>query len=536
MKIDFDQGMAHFSAVFAKQIEEPPSFDMAIEKISAVKADVDAAENDGFFVPLPNSEPEGLRDHSRVKTIRNRLFILGYLEKDTGMGNIDDTLKEAIQEFQKEAGLTPDGWVGERETWPALQEMVSFETPINLLQWFNSVKPKPALRRAIALRLFVLGLREKRPASSDEDIETGLQYFGRIWQILKLGETRSQPGLNLEWLGLLFDMDGLSKRLSETGTSLSREQLAEVHGLVINAAKIELWLMGYPVRPTGYDLDKRETSYTGPDGLTKLDIWAKSKTVTQYYAVKRRIKFHKALHQFWIDHGRDDKTADELSVNFLQNFPFFFQIVAAGLQTDKDLSIAHRQEDLETFLKDRKDQIPRVWEKLKKIGSRIWDGIRRVWGWFRRMVTTLKDRALEIRTNLTRIIYDFALGSFKVVANVFKSIGTAIEIITKPVMPGSNTEQVVFFRDLDFDPKVVVHRFADHQKVMDCCETLLWETRIFAFGCHVIGTFVSILNDVFRTGWAAYFGLVLTLIKLRSIKYKFKSLEDEYRVIFLATA
>ncbi|MBU0699621.1 MAG: peptidoglycan-binding protein, partial [Proteobacteria bacterium] len=103
MKIDFDQGMAQFSAVFAKQIEEPPSYNIAIERIAAVKADVDTAENDGFFVPLPDSEPEGSRDHSRVKTIRNRLFILGYLEKDTGRGNIDDTLKEAIQEFQKEA-------------------------------------------------------------------------------------------------------------------------------------------------------------------------------------------------------------------------------------------------------------------------------------------------------------------------------------------------------------------------------------------------------------------------------------------------
>lgn len=536
MEIDFNKGMDHFSAVFAKQIEAPPSYNIAIEKIAAVKADVDTAENDEFFVPLPDSEPEKSRDRSRVKTIRNRLFILGYLEKDTGRGNIDDTLKIAIQEFQKEAGLTPDGWVGEKETWPALQELVSFENPIDLLQWYNSDRPKPALRRAIALRLFVLGLREKGPASADEDIETGLQYFGRIWQILKLGETRSQPGLNLEWLALLFDMDGLSKRLSEAGNDLSREQLAKVHSLVINAAQIELWLMGYPVRPGGYDLVKCETSHTTPDGLTDWDVWIKSKTVTQYYTVKRRIKLHKALHQFWIDHGKDDKTADEFSVNFLQNFSFFFQIVAAGLQADKDMSIVHQQEHLETFLIDRKNQIPLVWEKLKKIGARIWDGIRRVWGWFKRMVTHLKDRTLEIGTNLTRIIYDFALESFTVVANVFKSIGTTIEIITKPVMPGSNTDQVVFFRDLDFDSKVVVHRYADHQKVMDCCEILLWKTRLFAFGCHVIGTFVSILNDVFRTGWTAYFGLVLTLIKLRSVKYKFKSLADEYRVIFLAKA
>jgi len=534
MKIDFDRGMAHFSGVFAKQVHEPPACNLAIERLAAIKVDVDTAEGDGIFVPLPVSEPEGSKDHSRFKTIRNRLFILGYLEKDTGRGNIDATLKKAIRAFQKEAGLEEDGWVGEEETWPALQELVSFETPINLLQWFNAAAPKPALRRAVALRLFVLGLREKRPTSFDEDIESGLLYFGRIWQILNLGETQSPPGLNLEWLELLFDMDGLTRRLSEARTQLTQKELMEVHSLVINAAKIELWLMGYPVRPSGYDLEKREISYTGPDDLTALDVWTKSKTVTQYYAVKRRIKFHKALHRFWIDHGRDDKTADQSSVNFLQNFPQFFQIVDEGLRTDKDLSTAHRQEDLEAFIKDRREQIPLVWETLKKIGARIWDGVRRVWGWFKRMITTFKNKVLEIGTNLSRIIYDFALGSFTVVANVFKSFGTAIEFIIKPIMPGSNAEHVVFFRDLDFDPKVVIQSSADRRNIANCCETLLQKTRLFTFGCHVIGTFVSILSDTFKAGWTAYFGLVFALIKFRRVKYKFKSLADEYRRLFPA--
>lgn len=534
MEIDFNKGMAHFSAVFEKQTDEAPSYDHVIERLAAVKADVDMAKAKGLFVPLPDSEPKVSKDQSRIKTIRNRLFILGYLEKDTGRGNLDEQLKDAIEAFQKEAGLTPDRWVGEKETWPALQELVSFETPINLLRWFNSSKPKPALRRAIALRLFVLGLKKERPNYPDEDIETGLRAFGRIWQVLNLGETQSQPGLNLEWLGLLFDMDGITKRLSEVRAPLKKEELAEVHSLVLNAAKIELWLMGYPVRPDGYDLQKREITQPGPDGLTKLDVWMKSKTVTQYYAIKRRIKFQKALQQFWMDHGKDDKTADELSVQFLENFPKFFQMVNEGLQAAKDLSDVHRQNDLEEFIKDRRDQIPSVWREVRKIGARIWDGIRRVWGWFKRMVTTFKNKVLEIGTNLSRIIYDFALNSFTVVANVIKSIGSTIEFIIKPLMPGSNAEHVVFFRDLDFDLKVVINGFADAKQVVDCCEVLKWKTRLFAFGCHVIGTFVSLLIDAFKNTWTAYFGLVFALIKLRRMKFRFKTFADEYRVLFLA--
>jgi len=109
-----------------------------------------------------------------------------------------------------------------------------------------------------------------------------------------------------------------------------------------------------------------------------------------------------------------DDTADELSVFFLQNFPVFFKIIDQGLQTDKELSLAHRQEDLEAFIEDRKDQLPAVWQTVRTIGARIWDGVRRVWGWFKRMLTVFKKKILKIGTNLSRLIYDFALESFTV--------------------------------------------------------------------------------------------------------------------------
>ena len=198
----------------------------------------------------------------------------------------------------------------------------------------------------------------------------------------------------------------------------------------------------------------------------------------------------------------------------------------------QDLPAAHRQEDLEAFLKDRKDQIPAVWQTVRTIGARIWDGVRRVWGWFKRMLTVFKKKILKIGTNLSRLIYDFALESFTVVSDVFKSIGTVLEFMVNPVMPGSDVQRVVFFRDLDMDPRAVIHSSADGRQVADCCEALKRNTRIFAFGCHVIGTFISILAEVFKKAWTAYFGLVLTLIKLRAVKHRLKSLAEEYRTLF----
>ncbi len=83
---------------------------------------------------MPFNRP---KDWSRIKTIRNRLFNLGYIEQDTGTGHLDDTIRDGIKVFQREAGLKVDGWIGEKETWPALQDLVSFETPINIKKWFD---------------------------------------------------------------------------------------------------------------------------------------------------------------------------------------------------------------------------------------------------------------------------------------------------------------------------------------------------------------------------------------------------------------
>ena len=536
MDFDFTKGMSQFSAVVKKQGEKPPTSDVAIERLLAVKDDVNDAENDGLMVPVPRTEQDGSKDISRIKTIRNRLYILGYLEKDSGKPKLDAPLKDAIRQFQKDAGLKIDGWVGEEETWPALQELVSFEAPIQLENWFTSSKPKPVLRRAIALRLFVLGLKEKKPVSADDDIETGLRSFGRVWRILNLGETQSEPGVNLEWLGLLFDMDGITRRLSTVKVKLSDKDIARVHGFVLNAAKIELWLMGYPVRPGGYDLEKRKKGKQDFEGLTDFDVWMKSKTITRFRKIKKNMKFYKSLHQFWLDHGKDDDSADKLSVDFLEKFKNFFEIANQGLQTDREMSVVERQEEIEALLTKPKKQIPSVWKTVRSIGSRIWDGIQRVWGWFKRVISAAKKKIVKIGRNLSRIVYDFALGSFTVVSNIFKSIGTTFEVISREKLPGSDSGQVVFYRDLDFDPRVVVNESADRHEVARCCEILKRETRMFAFGCRVLGAFISILVDLFQSARAAYLGLVLALIKLRKTIHKLKALTAEYRSLFGAPA
>lgn len=532
MNPDLNKGMTHLQNAFVQTSPAPVTYEQSFKILNSIQVDLKTAESDGVFAPLPNTEPTVSKDVSRLKTIRNRLFLLGYLDKDSGRGNLDGNLKQAIARFQSEAGLKSDGWVGDKETWPALQELVSFETPLNVQRWYRDASPMPALKRSIALRLSVLGFTGPQSVSTNVDIEAGLSAFGNIWHLLKFGETQSLPGLNSEWIRLLFDQDGLTRNLANVDIDLAAKNIEAIHGFIINVAKIELWLMGYPVRPGGYDLKEQKRTVKTGDGLTKTDIWMKSETVTQFFAVKRRIRFHKALHSFWIDSNMSDSTADQYSVNFLRNFPEFFKIVDVGIETDQKLSNKDRQSELLELIREKKNDIPLIWKNLKKIGARVWDGIRRVWGWFKRIGSIVKEKAFEIGTNLFRMIYDYASSSFTIISNIFKSFSTAVDFIINPILPIVNPDRIVFYRDVDFDLKVVIDTAANDFVIDKCCADLCRKAHLFSFGCQIIGTFMSILMDVLRSGWTAYLGLVYALLKFRHYLHRFRALTDQYRTVF----
>lgn len=532
---DFEKAMARFAAAAGPVGAGPIPADQVIAMVGAAAADVSKAEEKGFFVPLPQSEPSVSKDAARIKTIRNRLFIMGYLSEDTGRGNLDPSLTEAIRAFQAEAGLETDGWVGEEETWPALQELVSFETPIDLSKWFSGGRPCPALRRAVALRLFVFGMLEKRPDSADVAVGKGLKTFAEIWGLLFADEPQTEPGLSPEWAGLLFDMGGITRRLSEVAADLGKEEINLCHPFILNAAKVELWLMGYTVPPGGYDLVEKKTPGTDENGgLTGTDVWMKSATLSQYNKIKKNLLFYKALHSFWLDQGEDNAGADQKSVEFLEFFQDFFQVAADGIQSADAMDDAARQVNLEKFILERKVQIPSIWETVKRLGARIWDGVQRIWGWFVRMLKRVKERVLKIGTNLSRLIYDFALGSFTVVSRVFDSLGTVVRWVAAPTLPGSDEASILFYRDSDNDMYAVTAAGADPDRILSGCTQLAAATGKFSFGCLVVGTFVFLLRKAFNSAWKGYFGLVLALVQLRSLKHRLQELTEAYQAVYAA--
>ena len=111
------------------------------------------AQADNIISPLLETRPYSTKvySRSRLMTIRNRLYLLGYITRDSGQASLGAELERGIRAFQQEAsftvnGFVVDGWTGE-QSWQALQELVSFESPANLGRWFLHDTASPALIR-----------------------------------------------------------------------------------------------------------------------------------------------------------------------------------------------------------------------------------------------------------------------------------------------------------------------------------------------------------------------------------------------------
>lgn len=527
MSFDFSQGLERFSQIAGPAVGAPKSVDMIISRIGALGADLTQSEADGLFVPLPLEKPKKSKDVSRIKTIRNRLANLGYLLKDSGRPYVDEELEQAVRWFQEDADLEVDGWVGE-QTWTALQELVSFESPSNLLRWFRGGQIKAPLKRAMGLRLFVLGLMENAPAAHPADPTEGMEAFGRVWDILNLGPVTSRASTSLEWVARLFDQDGLIGRLASARVPSTLQERQSIHGFLLNAAKIELWLSGYKVRPSGYDLQPRSMGGDKSDS----SIWMISSSMTKYLRLKKNMRFYKALLSFWKDHEAEGDRIKTLTANFMDTFPQFFQMIATEIQTDAVMTTSEKQAEIERILKRYPKQIPTIWDHVHKMGNRVWDGIRRVWGWLKTLMRSGVKKVITLGSNLSRLIYDYALSAYSVVSNVFKSFGAMVRSITNPVVDGSNLKHIVMFHDKDFDFRVVVNSSAESKVVKALTRKVRRQTRMFVFACHVLSIVISVTRTVIQSGMAGYIGLIFAMIRSKRQLDRIMGLIKEYQWVF----
>jgi len=493
--------------------------------------------------PLPTSKPSSKHDYaiSRLKTMRNRLFMLGYLDKDSGQAHLGPMLEAGIKAFQKEArcvisDFSVDGWVGE-ETWTALQELVSFEEPSNLERWFIGSVPSEALKRAIQLRLYAFGLCFAHPSTAPDDgeITTGLSRFSNIAHLLHLSDHVVSPRPVFETVRLLMDQDDLVRRLSrsEPFSQQLRDELEASDpellrsgcSFVINITKAELWMLGYEhVAPSGYqDADTR-------------------RSVDQWFVPRGGL--FSALNQFWKDRGdgsnnviktfpallnaSDDNARDHV----IKSFPAFFYSIDLELSrdvTDDPVDSQYVYDALHQHFSGKHGDsfIQLVWSQLRAIGSRIWDGVRRARRWF-------KSNTKLFLKNISRLAYNFILKSFEAVRAVVSGVVGSLNFFGKneivfPLNGLGIDPQKTLFRmrhDYDFDFISLVDTASPANDIEVIVGYLENKSSMFAVSCRFLASLLEMVIDLIKgglfTGWAV---LLMALLRL------YKSIEQWAPVI-----
>ena len=476
----------------------------------------------GVVAPLPGTQEEVRLtelNESRICTIRTRLYLLGYLKRDNHSSSIGDKLKSAIHQFQIEAGLEADSWVG-RQTWTALQELVSFEHPSNLDKWFAKEPLKPALQRAIKLRLFVLGFLPSKQTRDNDKVQAALEKFVAVAEVLRLHDGPLLPGLVHETIKVLFDQDALAAQLGRAGKDFMKYRPADitekaagrlVYKFTVCCAKIELWLLGYDV-PL--------------DGRAKYDTPGRSEIHS--YLPARYPTFH-AFYSFWLQNDQNEKDARKLAAGVTG---FFYETLLDLQQKGDRIADADQSEQLyKVLVKEKKNNLESIWEQIKTIGSRIWDGLKRVWRWLKSIIKKVAKKIGIWVKNIARLAYQYALNAFPIARRLINITKATVSFLVRKTLKDSDVNHIVINRNHDYDYRLYVNPGGNRDKTKATLTAFYRQAYLFNIGMRVLGILASTLVTVIKGvplggGW---FGLLLALLRIYTPLKKLSNLLEEER-------
>jgi hypothetical protein len=485
MNFNFAEGLDHFRQTLSTPPGAPQAPDELIGAgVGALLQDLAAARAGGLFYPLPEEAPGQTHHPSRIRAIRSRLAGLGYLRHDAGLAVIDPLLIRAIRHFQQDAGLTADGWVG-RQTWQALQELAGFERQGAILRWITEANARPALQRAVALRLQTLGLTDTPAFADPARLVAGLYRLRAVASFLQPQAPLLPPEIHPETVALLFDQELLVENLAALPAPVP---LADDHPLVAFAAcaaRVELWLAGYEVTPDG------PGSRPSADGDSPLAA---------------------ALATYWRDHGRD---REALSADrFARQFPAFFRMIAAAIRTGRNLNAAERAAAVYQTVAGQPDRLESVWQTAHGLGGQMWDGMDRVCGWLLHLQRQPGAKTVSIGRNVARLVYQQAMAAHDAVHRALLNFPALLAAIFQRQWPGSDPAHIVMRHDLDLDFRVYVNPAGDREKITRFIDEVERTSASFGDACRLIAAFLRTLRagiGAGRTGWA---GLILALLQL----------------------
>ena len=508
---------------------------MAVEREAEFLENLVAAHQRDIAAPVIEDDLVADHEHvgfsqSRIRTARSWLFALGYLDRDEDRSDYDDTLRRALKLFQTEAGLTVDGWIGTEETWPRLRELVTFDDPLLQAHWITpSGRARTALARAAKTRLVLYGFGQRDDAPMQLSLEKQMKRFFGV--LKNLGALPSElPTRRADKLAFILSHDdhvaAIAQGLGTTAvTDLfihfgKHKKSINAYALLLNLTKVELWLAQIKTISLGeryhVTLDF-ERKFKIPGDLRKgmneyfnnlADDEAKAEALFKAYKrANRRKRSHEAIRLYLsatLEFGHEENPMASGEIELLHDF---YEIGHAKGKNPARATIKAL--------------------KHKKLRSRLWDGLKRIFAWVKRAIAkairTVKD-IVKVAKSIAAYVYRVTSEGFYQVYLAVRSflghVGTAIRRVNH-----DDDGHVAVIRRFGRDTDVLISTTAPAGFAAAFTERLSISAQIFRWSCRILGRLIGF-------GLSLVKGAIAAPALLRTLIYAVRSAAVFRRAFF----
>jgi len=470
---------------------------------------------------LSAEETNSANTESYILAIRSRLIDLGYLGESTenrSKRSLDDRLKIAIKNFQREARLIEDAWVGPL-TWKTLQQLVSFEDEQDPAFWRDELlrdSPQPAVLRAVYLRLYALGFFEWRKKlnlrtdislESNIDFKTALKEFLKTARAIGILEREADPKIDLEILRALFQQNEIIHALDRSPNFVTDKKNKK---FVAAVARIELWMLGFDVNiGSSRVIFRRRTGHRFKERVTRLSLAMINFWQQQPAESRPKLKWN-----------RENVTAE-----------FFKQLVALEEEDDPDSDNFVEENLVSRISSFSKNEQVLLKSRLNNIAGSIWDGVKRVFRWIKRFIKKIVSSALNLVKNIARFIAKHSRYIFGTVRNVIEILHRGTVYLRHKLLPGSDALNAAIYHDKDFDAAIFFNIEADSDAVKRLFISNHRESICFGAACRILGHLIGILRQVARAFAAGIGWWFLALLALARLAVRIKEIVKEVEIV-----
>lgn len=485
---------------------------------------LDTAKEKGVFSDLPESLEESgagpdrqqarIDYQTRAQVIGERLWLLGYVARhDVQLArqlyeSHPEEFFAAVERFQEEAGLKKDGWAG-KKTWTLLSNLVNFEplpreagVPEDQTDddepWNKPLGEgldNRAVMRAASLRLHVLGLAKAPPGKGTPyrrpDGEAVMDLHRLLWSLGLVNRLYGDQ-LGQASLRLLMDHDVIVEAVAKSDVdgdnSFSLKRPSEwpeenfkdrVQLFLTRLVQIELWLLGseidlnklyrYPVRGI-----RARPPFTNPFDDTNAQNG-------DFYDPGN--EFESSLQNFYVDLPGMD--ADEAGRQAQEIKPSLFQWLLnprnerSAVPPDTAVDESDAYEAVLGKIKTTK-KAEEFLNIGRSLGLRIWDGLKRLWRWFKNRVS----RIIDFGKNLARVFYRYATRGFSIVKRAIRAVVESVQWLGAGT---SDLAGVLVGREMDADMLIAVPMGLESIRISEAGNRLNLLSSRFVFAIKILG-------------------------------------------------